>query len=722
MNRRLVYIAFMMFFISSVSSSSEKRLDPLLKNLLVKEGVIAGKGLIPHITSVIKPENYRIPIYVISERPLFTLARLNSFGYRFRRIGNLLYGRIDIRDISSIMVQEEVLYISAATPKRLYLDKSIPYIKADLIHQQFNLPFAITGKGVVLGIIDTGLDYTHQDFISESGEMRTKYIWYQDVNPENRISPVEYGYGDECNIERIKLRDCPYKDVIGHGTHCSGIMGSDSRRYKGLAPEGVYVVAKSGTFENLVDGIEYIFKRGTSLMSPVVINMSLGGHYGPHDGTSPEEIAIADMLNDGEAEGRVIVVAAGNEGSSNIHLGYQSENNPRKTLMNIKNSSGFAIINLWRPSDRRLSVSIGIQKDVLNELVETDYFDGSDGMVVPLIYEGRKYAEVQFDSVYYPPNKKNMYLILINKNCSDCISSGVEFYIKTKGDTYFDAWFADEDFFSGGSSFADRSDNELIPGDSKRTIGMPASSPYVISVAAFVSRKEYTDIDGNLHTLKDDPGDIAYFSSIGPTSDENRTGVKPDIAAPGRIIISAFSSDAIQLQPGTLVDRFHIAMQGTSMACPHIAGLVALMLSIDPHLTANRVKRILHLSADSPYEDFKDFDYRWGYGIVNAYEAIKMVLKRGICENQQDCRENMSCVNNYCRGLNGSECNMSLDCLSPLICENKKCLSSYNGNCERDSDCVNGLECIEKRCVKAIEIAEDKGDLNGSGCGCSLLN
>ncbi len=717
---RFILILFAFQF-SLLLNATENNIDPLLKNLMLKKGVVYYKQKVLPDINLIKADGFTTTVSIISDDPQKTISFLKNKGYYFRVFGNVITGRVDVRDIPELQLRKEIQYISAATQKRIYLDKSIPFVKADLVHSVFRLPFPVTGKGVVLGITDTGLDYTHQDFITDGGEMRTKYIWYQDVNPENKISPPEYGYGDECDTDRINKEECPYKDVIGHGTHCSGIMGSDSKRYKGLAPEGVFVVAKSGTFENLIDGIEYVLRRAESLKMPVVINMSLGGHYGPHDGNSPEELAIADMLEKGEAKGKVIVVAAGNEGSSNIHLGYQAEDMPKKTLMNIKSSSGAAIINLWRENKKNLQVAIGISRDGVDELAETVFYNGEEGVSDSIVYDGKKYAEIGFDSAYYSPSDKVMYLILINKNCGDCVSSDMKFYFKAKGDAYFDAWFADEDFFSGGSSFSDRSDNGLIPGDSKRTIGMPASSPYVITVAAAVSRKEYTDIDRNVHTLRDNPGDIAYFSSIGPSGDETRTGPKPDIAAPGRIIISAFSSDAIQLQAGTQVDRFHIAMQGTSMACPHIAGLVGLLLSVNPELTANEAKRIIRRTASAPYEEFGGFDYRWGFGLMNAYEAVRMALKIGFCENENDCKTGMLCRNNYCRGLLGYSCESNLDCDSSLVCENKRCLSHFNGDCGQDADCSQGLRCIDKKCVYPVEMKKEENSSEGYGCSCSLM-
>ncbi len=714
------FFAIVFFILNSASAySDDSKLDPLLKHTLINKGILISKVNIE--STLINVDRFKTTIHIISDDPSKTILNLKEMGYEFRVHSNILIGRTDLRDIPIIQKFSEVRYIGIATPKKLYLDKSIPFIKADLVHSAFRLPFPVTGKGVVLGITDTGLDYTHQDFISNDGDMRTKYIWYQDINPENKNSPPEYGYGDECGPERLNSKECPYKDIIGHGTHCCGIMGSDSKRYKGVAPEGVYIVAKSGTFENLVDGIEYILKRAESLKMPVVINMSLGGHYGPHDGNSTEEIAIADMLERGEAKGKVIVVAAGNEGSSNIHLGYTADYNPKKTILNLKNSSNPAIINLWKPNYTSILVKIGIQSDVLTELAETEAFDGNGSTSLPIIHQGKKYAEVYFDSAYYPPSDKVMYLVLINKNCSDCVNSDNEFYIKVAGDTYFDAWFADEDFFSDGSSFSDRNDNGLVPGDSIRTIGMPATSPYVITVAAVVSRKEYIDIDRNVHTLKDNPGDIAYFSSIGPTGDESRTGQKPDIAAPGRIIISAFSSDAIQLQAGTQVDRFHIAMQGTSMACPHIAGVAGLLLSVNPQLTSNEIKRIIRITASKPNDNFSGFDYRWGYGLVDAYESMRMALKIGVCEDKRDCKENMSCVNNYCRGLLDFECESNLDCLSGLVCEDKRCISDIGGECHKDSDCKRDLICVNKECVYVFKGEVVDTGMSEAGCGCQVI-
>ncbi|MCX7945218.1 MAG: S8 family serine peptidase [Deltaproteobacteria bacterium] len=721
MMRIILVVLFLVFL--GINLSLGKDIDPLLKTLMISKGVLyhkGGFGVLP-VDKFIGSENFFVFVNIISSRPYSTHNYLNSMGYKSMVYGGVLTVKLDIRDIQNLITREEVVYISPSIPKRLYLDRSVPFVKADLVHSAFRLPFPVTGKGVVLGITDTGIDYTHPDFITDDGEVRTRYIWYQDINPNDRIPPEEYGYGDECNPERIISRKCPYKDVIGHGTHCAGIMGSDSRRYRGIAYEGVFVVAKSGTFENLIDAIGYVLKRADYLKMPVVINMSLGGHYGPHDGRSPEELAIAEMLKEGKEKGKIIVVAAGNEGSSNIHLGYQADSTPKKTLMNIKSSSGPAIINLWFSKDKSLEVAIGISRDGIDELAETEYFSGGDYRLVPITYDGKKYADVEFNSAYYPPSNKMMYLIRVDKNCGNCVDSSVNFYIKARGDAYFDAWFADEDFFSGGSSFSTRSDNGLIPGDSKKTIGMPATSPYVISVAAAVSRKEYVDIERKVHTLRDNPGDIAYFSSIGPSASEDITGPKPDITAPGRIIVSSFSSDAIQLQPGTQVDRFHIAMQGTSMACPHVAGLVGLMLSINPELSFEEAKRIIRLTATKPYEDFAGFDYRWGYGLMNAYEAVRMALKIGICEENIDCKENMICRNNYCRGLVGFECESNLDCDIRLICENRRCLSTFNGECKRDSDCAQNLSCVANKCLYPKEI--EKGGIysEGFGCSCNLI-
>gem|GEM_PF-1888824 len=722
-NIRNIFSFIFLFLIPGFIMGSPQNIDPLLKTLMNNKGVIHISNSNNFTVPVIgKPNDFLVSISIISADPVKTQKFLTDYGYKFRIYGNILSGRMDIRDIPALRELREVLYITSPTPKRLFLNKSIPFVKADLVHSAYRLPFDITGKGVVLGITDTGLDYTHQDFITDDGEMRTRYIWYQDANSENNISPPEYGYGDECDYERLKNKECPFKDIIGHGTHCSGIMGSDSKRYIGVAPDGVFIVAKSGTFENLTDGIEYVIKRSEMLNMPVVINMSLGGHYGPHDGKSVEEIAIAEMLEKGEAKGKIIVVAAGNEGSSNIHLGYQARSESQKTIMNVRNSSGYAVINLWKEKEKGLLVSIGIQSEGMEELSETEFFNGDTSVTYDIIYQDKKYAEVYFDSSYYPPSDKIMYLILINRNCSDCISSDYEFYIKIKGESYFDAWFADEDFFSVGSSFSTRSDNGLIPGDSIRTIGMPATSPYVITVAAAVSRKEYTDIEGNVHTLEDNPGDIAYFSSIGPTGDEGTTGPKPDIAAPGRVIISAFSSDGIQLQAGTQVDRFHIAMQGTSMACPHIAGLVGLLLSINPEMTANEAKRIIRFTASIPYEGFGGYDYRWGYGLVNAYEAVRMALKIGMCENESDCKSNMICKNNYCRGLKGFECESNLDCESSLVCEKKRCLSSFGGDCTSDQDCSSELRCVDNKCKMVITSKKEESSSSDYGCSCNFFD
>jgi subtilisin family serine protease len=183
-----------------------------------------------------------------------------------------------------------------------------------------------TGKGVVVGAVDSGLDWDHEDLWSSPADTRIIRIWNQTIAPSGGESPPpEFGYGveyDSLDIVSGTLREA---DTMGHGTHVVGIAAGDGSatngleppgRYAGLAPEAYIISVKTTWLDaDIVDGVDYIFRRAEALGLPCVVNLSLGGHYGPHDGTGPFESAIANLTG----PGRIVVGAAGNSGSDPMH-------------------------------------------------------------------------------------------------------------------------------------------------------------------------------------------------------------------------------------------------------------------------------------------------------------------------------------------------------------------------------------------------------------------
>ncbi len=183
-----------------------------------------------------------------------------------------------------------------------------------------------TGRGVVAGLVDSGLDWDHPDFGPSPSETRIIRMWDQTLVPAgSEQSPPDFGYGVEYDSLDIVFGSPRTIDDMGHGTHIAGTMAGDGSgtnglepagRYAGLAPEAYIISVKTSWLDvDVLDGVDYIFRRASALGLPCVVNLSLGSHYGPHDGTGPFEASIANLTG----PGRIVVGAAGNSGSDPLH-------------------------------------------------------------------------------------------------------------------------------------------------------------------------------------------------------------------------------------------------------------------------------------------------------------------------------------------------------------------------------------------------------------------
>ncbi len=554
-------------------------------------------------------------------------------GYVRVAAGDILVAVVPVAALGALGAMAETISIESSQYRRALLDVSRSATKADLVQAGTGLSSPRTGAGVIVGVVDSGIDYTRPDFKNADGTTRIRSIW--------DISGVATGGSARtCSAAEINASTCPERDLNGHGTHVAGIAAGGGRLqagFVGMAP-GADIIAAKGTRsttstggfadDDVVAAAGYIFQQAQAAGRPAVINMSLGGFgLSPLDGTSSYEQALSNLTG----PGKIIVAAAGNSGSSGMHLSYlvsgSSFDDALETnwIPGTDGSQGVTVLwygtgnisvgiaareNSTQSTGIPISPAVGPGQTTGDALV--DLKDGSGTVVAQYLIDA--------STTSYSSNGAHAVAVVLKPVQSRYFS------IYTFGTGTFDGWTNDPWSFSG------RSDAFWMPGDWQKTVGTPGTATKVITVGAFSTKLQWTDVNGSQWSgaswcgsaFPNVLGDIACFSSRGPTRD-GRT--KPDIAAPGHRIASDLSTDSVANH--TAQDRMQggllLMESGTSQASPHVAGIVALMLQANPTLTYTTALQALQNSATKDSFTGSATNNTWGAGKVNALEAVKAV-------------------------------------------------------------------------------------------------
>ncbi len=236
--------------------------------------------------------------------------------------------------VDQMLELEQIEYVEK--PKR-YFYQQIPPTEGSCLEPVIFRDPNLTGKGVLLAVIDSGIDYKLSEFRDEEGNTRIRYLWDQTLRPEEEHRPPEgFSVGVEFTAEEInaalaaegseqQFSLLPTVDTGGHGTAVAGIAAGSSTRYRGVAVEAELLIVKLGVADSLgfprtteiMRAVTYAVNKAVELQMPLVINLSFGNTYGAHDGSS-----LLERFLDNAAEiGRtVICVGSGNEGANGGHV------------------------------------------------------------------------------------------------------------------------------------------------------------------------------------------------------------------------------------------------------------------------------------------------------------------------------------------------------------------------------------------------------------------
>ncbi|MES1186318.1 MAG: S8 family serine peptidase [Myxococcales bacterium] len=553
-------------------------------------------------------------------------------------------------DIASFASDHPDVLLHWAPPRHVLLDEAEKWIGGTVFRNETGL----TGAGVVVGIIDTGLDVSHPDLQTADGKSRVRYLldFSRKAADPPRELEAEYGCtgATDCAIfsnddldgllSNGVTGDEP-TDTFGHGTHVASLaagngLASKTPRYIGVAPEATIFGARvsragDGAIQDadIIQATRFVFEQADRLGMPAVVNLSLGSDFGTHDGSSPLEQGLASFVGP-DHPGRAIVVAAGNSGGLYSGIGsgqpepygiHTEVHVPRESPVEIPLMTATEALGAKRGGT--VYVWLGFRAgDELSLAVD---HDGQDWIPDIAPGESTTFSTSGYDgTIFNGPTKTDSSIQVGSHNAVLVIDGdftpGTVFTLRLKGHGTVSLWVQ----ASGGAS-PDLGVGALVPrGEKQGTINIPASHPDLIAVGATVNRNHWRDYKGKsfLVGADDDSENLlgldgtATFSAAGP----NALGVmKPDIVAPGMYVAGAMSSDADPRSNGgngvfasqgrcgtpdyecfVLDDEVHAVTSGTSMSSPLVAGAIALLLQRRPELTQGQLRALLQAGARQP--------------------------------------------------------------------------------------------------------------------------
>ena len=597
----------------------------------------------------------------------------------YLKLGDTVYGEIPVRSLGDLADAKTITAIQAvksAAPPEVPKENESAFLEGDSsrgagpvspkpLANEFNKA-TLTGKGVIVGVIDTGIDWRHKDFINPDGTTRIIAIWdpFDNSNASSNgkigTAPPVLATGgsalpgtvytkQQINAALDGKGTVNTSDHVGHGTAVAGTAAGNGRgatqlpaaTVQGVAPAAEFLIVRTfdcaDFWENYIYGAAWMIQTAKKLGRPIVINQSFGGHGTVHDGTESEELALNKLTGKG-IPGVIFTVSAGNEGRYSMHASSRFDRSDRigkysqRISVNVPSNVAGGVANLlWR-------------------------FDSGDDWGI---------AVVPKESQFVDANGRQLIFFLFRD------STGAPKYLLGK-DVVAPDWFDEfaKNVLSRVTKIG-RSDRLILPlspgtydiygfGASTRVVngqfdvylpnfrqvefgagtaktgmvGSPGNAANVITVGAFNFRDSWKNSEGGDTILNIVLDDIASYSS--PGGKRNFDGVvKPDITSPATYTLSPLSHDA---RPGrsacgddnmgtagtkfVMVDDNYIAWEGTSASSPFTAGVVALMLQKNPDLDAEQVRQVLIKTARKGGSVGAVPNPTWGWGMIDPAAAI----------------------------------------------------------------------------------------------------
>jgi subtilisin family serine protease len=544
-------------------------------------------------------------------------GELEAAGARVRtELPGLFTAYIPLSAVDAVEALAGVTSIQGSAPVDMELDASVPSTGANLLRTAGPAFTGYAGNGILVGDVDSGVDYGHDDFKDAGGLTRFTNIWDQTVN--TGPAPLPYAYGTEWTPAQIDANASTEVDVSGHGTHVMGIIGGDGSgtggavpqfTYVGMAPKADLVMVKT-TFQTsaILDGVAYVFGRATTLGKNSVCNLSLGSHYGPHDGTSAFESGLTALTG----PGRIIIKSAGNERGVAQHSEVFATAGGTNTTLTVSGSAvnrTIALAGYYNATETVDATITTPNGTIIGPITLGNFNAAYPGTSTA---NGRVYLENGV--TVYPSGAREVYIEVTPATGQNMNGTWTIKYTATAlgaANGEVDTWRFFQSTGAAANFVIGNQNNEELVSEPGNAVGL-------ITTAAYSTKRFWTDCNGFSLNFGGavNPGFLASFSSPGPTRDGRQ---KPDIAAPGAVVGSTTSFDIAQACAAAgstnLPDgMMHTINQGTSMAAPHVTGATALILQKYGAVTPAFVKTFLNARAIVDANTGGVWNKDWGNG------------------------------------------------------------------------------------------------------------
>ena len=577
------------------------------------------------------------------------LAELQAMGVVINHeFGNIVTAQVPAGMMPRVAQLARVQSVQTATPMSLCNDEARNASRVNELHESAPAPY--TGRGVVVGMVDVGIDFNHIEFRDSEGGNRIKSVYLPEVEggakaviDENELPGSKYETPEQI---ASLTTDC---DNMSHGTHTTTTAAGSytGNGFYGIATEAdIVACAMPGdklTDVNIANSVAYIFDYASRVNRPAVVNMSLSSNVGPRDGTSMLSQAMANVTG----KGRVCVLSIGNDGFLRLKARKHFATEPdtlRTFLENLyKAYVANGEVDVWADNSKPYKAQLVVYDRTKNAVVYgTEWYEttaadddpvtinAADDAFLSKYYTG----EINFASALGDNGKMELYVNFdLQYTCTKEEASNYYFglrYVASAGTT-LTAWSSTSTQLVGNGK------SGWLEGSPDGAISDMATGAGVISVGSYVTKNTIPHLEGEANYNKSAMGDIMYSSSYG--IDENGVS-QPMITAPGYMVVSAMNrydttiaDQRSQMAAVATIDGSEYMwkeMGGTSMSAPVVTGIVATWMQADSELDAEALKEILAATAIRDEFITESNAVRWGYGKIDAMAGLQYIVGSGI--------------------------------------------------------------------------------------------